>query len=93
MQPYGSEFKSYITFNGVNASAILHGEQGLAWKTSKPGPDWRFDLEWGKYGAYKGKRWDDSRSSVGGLIIATSTPYLELPFTDFINLQGELFEH
>ena len=77
---------SIISFNGVNPENVIHGEQGLAWKTSQEGSYWKFNLDEGRYGDIKGKKWNDERSNVGGEIHSTAYLYLQISFSDFGNL-------
>ena len=94
----GSQRESYITFNGANTTNVENGVAGIVYKNSLADDEWRFNLEEGSYlskfshGSRVGKRFDDKRSSVGGAVIATASPYIEIPFTDYINLAGFMYE-
>ena len=88
-----SDFDSFITFNGVNSTNIVGGKYGVVYRNSSSDESWKFNLQEARLGENPGKgRFDDNRSSVGGAVIATASPFLEIPFTDFINLQGEIFK-
>ena len=84
----GSNRKSFITFNGANTTNVENEAAGIVYKKSLSDEEWRFDLEEGSYlskfshGSRVGKRFDDKRSSVGGAVIATASPYIEIPFTE-----------
>lgn len=43
-----------------------------------------FDLDNGQYGITK-LEWSDTRSNVGGVLLGSASPFIEIPFTDFIN--------
>lgn len=74
---------------------IIHGKKGLVWKTSLKGGDWKFDLQAGLYGNTNGKKWDTTNSlnNVGGVILSTSSPFIEMPFSDYIQLIALLLKH
>ena len=97
LNPVDSQRKSYITFNGANTTNVENGASGIVYKNSLVDDEWRFNFEEGSYlsryshGSRVGKRFDDKRSSVGGAVIATASPYIEIPFTDYNNLAGLMY--
>lgn len=74
-------------FNGIDYNSVLHGDQGIVWKKGKDSKKfWKFDFDEGKYGDVYGIKWSSDTNKELGLVLDTSSPFLEIPMTDFITL-------